>query len=163
MIEIIKPRRYCEETTYERHFSYVSDHPGMRGAGFSFPCTKDGEVNIEILHHSACLNLACCLDGKQWCMVGMQYHDWEGMHPILCTGQWELVEIRDEGMRENTRRWVEASVGRCECGEEVSLGNFTNTCDCCGRDYNMSGQLLADRSQWGEETGESLDEILSIP
>jgi hypothetical protein len=29
----------------------------------------------------------------------------------------------------------------------------TNTCDC-GADYNMSGARLADRSQWGQETGE---------
>lgn len=42
----------------------------------------------------------------------------------------------------------------CECGAEVFCPEFTNTCDHCGADYNMSGQLLAPRSQWGEETGE---------
>lgn len=56
---------------------------------------------------------------------------------------------------------VDRKVGLCECGKEVELLEFTNTCKC-GRDYNMSGELLASRSQWGEETGESLDEILSI-
>ncbi len=35
-----------------------------------------------------------------------------------------------------------------------------NTCDC-GRDYNAFGQILAPRSQWGEETGESLSDILN--
>lgn len=37
--------------------------------------------------------------------------------------------------------------------------SFTNTCEC-GADYNMSGQMLAPRHQWGEETGESADDIL---
>lgn len=34
----------------------------------------------------------------------------------------------------------------------------TNTCEC-GADYNMSGQRLADRGQWGEETGEDSREV----
>ena len=47
-----------------------------------------------------------------------------------------------------------ASIGRCDCGDEVYLGGFTNTCDRCGADYNSAGQLLAPRCFWGEETGE---------
>lgn len=39
------------------------------------------------------------------------------------------------------------------CGEWLHCGSFTNTCQC-GADYNMSGQRLAPRAQWGEETGE---------
>lgn len=54
------------------------------------------------------------------------------------------------------------AIGLCECGREVELYGFTNTCDC-GRDYNSCGQLLAPRSQWGEETGEALCDILRIP
>ena len=50
----------------------------------------------------------------------------------------------------------------CDCGMEVELNGFT--CGCpCGRDYNQSGQLLAPRGQWGEDTGETLGEILRIP
>jgi len=44
-------------------------------------------------------------------------------------------------------------VVKCSCGEEVCCTRFTNTCEC-GRDYNFAGDLLADRSQWGCETGE---------
>lgn len=51
------------------------------------------------------------------------------------------------------------SVIACSCGQEVLCMNFTNTCDC-GADYNMSGQQLAPREQWGEETGESVGDIL---
>jgi len=42
----------------------------------------------------------------------------------------------------------------------VTCSGFTNTCRC-GADYNMSGQQLAPRSQWGEETGETADDILN--
>lgn len=51
--------------------------------------------------------------------------------------------------------------GLCSCGEEIEFSRFTNTCSC-GADYNSSGQLLAPRSQWGEETGEDLSDILMI-
>jgi hypothetical protein len=56
------------------------------------------------------------------------------------------------------RRYTQPRIGRCACGEEVALEAFTNTCSQCGRDYNMSGQELAPRSQWGEETGEHWSE-----
>ena len=51
---------------------------------------------------------------------------------------------------------------KCECGHSLQLWAFTNTCNVCGSDYTRDGQLLAPRSQWGEETGESLEEILRI-
>lgn len=44
--------------------------------------------------------------------------------------------------------------GKCECcGRELDLMSFTNDCEC-GAEYNSSGQRLAPREQWGEETGE---------
>ena len=51
------------------------------------------------------------------------------------------------------------AVWRCDCGAELEIPNFTNTCEC-GADYNSSGQRLAPREQWGEETGESFSDIL---
>ena len=51
---------------------------------------------------------------------------------------------------------------RCgKCGRYVAIdpGAFTSSCDC-GTDYNWNGTLLAPRSQWGEETGESLADIM---
>lgn len=48
------------------------------------------------------------------------------------------------------QRWVV----RCACGTEVFCTQFTNTCETCHSDYGMSGDPLAPRSQWGEETGE---------
>ena len=52
------------------------------------------------------------------------------------------------------------TVVKCDCGAKVECEYFTNTCDRCGADYNAAGQRLADRSQWGEETGESLSDIV---
>ena len=46
------------------------------------------------------------------------------------------------------------------CDEWLSLGKFTNTCGSCGCDYNGSGQLLAARKYWGEETGEHWSECV---
>lgn len=40
------------------------------------------------------------------------------------------------------------------CGEWIECDRFTQTCASCGADYNMSGQKLAPREQWGKETGE---------
>jgi hypothetical protein len=47
----------------------------------------------------------------------------------------------------------EVTVVKCDCGDKVWCPEFTQTCSC-GADYNMSGQRLAPRDQWGEETGE---------
>jgi hypothetical protein len=45
------------------------------------------------------------------------------------------------------------------CGEWLRVsGRFTTTCDHCYTDYNSSGQQLAPREYWGEETGEHWSE-----
>lgn len=44
------------------------------------------------------------------------------------------------------------------CGSWLRCDRFTVTCDSCGTDYNGSGQRLAPREQWGEETGEHWSE-----
>lgn len=49
----------------------------------------------------------------------------------------------------------------CDCGQTIVCSRFTNTCPECGADYNMSGQHLAPRAQWGEETGESALDIIN--
>ena len=44
---------------------------------------------------------------------------------------------------------------RCDCGRTLNAGRGDTDCEGCGREYNSAGQLLAPRSQWGEETGET--------
>ena len=57
------------------------------------------------------------------------------------------------GYYENTHFCRVPAQIKC-CDKWLSLSKFTNTCSTCGSDYNGSGQLLASRDQWGEETGE---------
>lgn len=50
----------------------------------------------------------------------------------------------------------------CQCGANFELVDwFEEQCPGCGRSYNGAGQELAPKSQWGEETGESLADIYS--
>ena len=68
----------------------------------------------------------------------------------------------DCGVREVSWSYSDPAVIRCDvCTMHVELHGFTNSCSC-GADYNMSGDMLAPRSQWGEETGEDLGDILRI-
>jgi hypothetical protein len=132
-MKIIKPRRDIENKEYERSFAWRDYH--HLSAGFSFSCDADG--NFLPMVPAAEANLQRCLDGT--------------------------YDVIDEGIR--CRKWThtEPAVGQCRCGAEVELDGFTNTCDNCHADYNWAGQLLAPRSQWGEETGEHLSDILRIP
>jgi hypothetical protein len=57
---------------------------------------------------------------------------------------------------------IDSRLGQCVCGEVIEFSHFTNTCECCGKDYNSSGQELAPREQWGEETGETAADILML-
>ena len=62
--------------------------------------------------------------------------------------------------RKVTEEWVDGprtfTVCDCKCGQEVyCTSTWANTCDGCGLEYNMGGQSLAPRAQWGEETGEA--------
>ena len=56
-------------------------------------------------------------------------------------------------MSPRTGKEINCTVITCACGKDVECPDFTNTCEC-GIDYNFAGARLADRSQWGEETGE---------
>lgn len=96
------------------------------GSGFAFPCNENGV--LDSLPPAAKENFAFCL-----------------AHP---------EQLADLGIEKTEQAYTEPAIGLCNrCGREIALQGFTNTCDC-GLDYNMSGQQLADRSQWGEETGE---------
>lgn len=46
---------------------------------------------------------------------------------------------------------------RCNCGKTLHFGPPGSDIECqkCGSEYNSSGQKLAPREQWGEETGET--------
>ena len=105
------------------------------GSGYSFPVTEDGVFEAK-----------CDAAEKNYQLATSS----------LVPG------LRDLGIEEREYFSTPSKYGICSCGQEVMLTGFTNTCNC-GLDYNSSGELLAPRSQWGEETGESLSDILGIP
>lgn len=91
------------------------------------------------------------------------------------TRSWETPEKDGKPIefesREEAENWMEKhhpdagfqcfDYTTCQyCGAKVYLSGFTNTCDC-GADYNGFGELLAPRSQWGAETGETVSDILA--
>lgn len=132
-MKIIRHREIVESVTYSHSFFWK----GQPGSGFSFPCNEAGE--LEGIHPAGMENLAKCLFGE------------------YCN------QVDYDGIEKQEHHYTEPAIGICRCGCEVVLDGFTNTCEGCGRDYNMSGQELADRSQWGEETGEHYSDILRIP
>ena len=134
MIEIIKKRESGIDTTYVLHFTW-KDSPG---AGYAFDCDENGNLfpmqDIAKDSYAFCIAESAKPDGK----------------------------LIADGVRTYLNKYYSPAEGRCHCGETVVLDGFTNTCACCGADYNYTGQELAPREQWGEETGESLADILSI-
>lgn len=110
------------------HLSF--DWRDSPGAGFSFPCDKDGTPNWDKYE-----DRPEALDNLRGCICG----------------EFDVVF---RGVVKESWSWRIPASGRCHCGEDVELSRFTNTCHRCGADYNGSGQELAPRSQWGEETGE---------
>ena len=119
-------------------FSHVFDYEGEVGWGFAFPCDEQGNPEPD------------------------EYIDsWSGNYAACMTGTVDGRKVVDRGIRRNEHSYWEPGSIRCHCGAEVVLNMvMTNTCRNCGRDYNSSGQLLAPREQWGEETGETASDIL---
>lgn len=124
-MKIIKDSKLAIRVSYGLAYDYVD----REGCGFSFPCDENGNVKMDELGEVARQSLYYCQND----MVG-------GFQPSY--------------VQKYVNRFIDPAVGLCDCGTGVVLSDFTNTCDQCGRDYNSSGQLLAPREQWGEETGE---------
>jgi hypothetical protein len=159
-MRIIRERVRHHETIHRLCYSY-----GNEGRGFSFPCDEDGKVILSELQEAGLESYKQCLKGSITVWEGVEYK-WDGNDHVAISGTGHQVTypIRGPGHEETEHNWSEPAIGECNhCKQEVELSGFTNTCEQCNTDYNMSGQELADRSQWGEETGESLADILSIP
>lgn len=131
----MKVTKHRQHHTETRHFlAFVwTNDPG---AGFGFECDDQGNVDEPSMNPSSLANYRNCIDGT--------------------------FDVRRTGFTSQEHSWIEPAEGICCCGRTVVLDGFTCPCEC-GRDYNSSGQLLAPRSQWGEETGEHLVDILAIP
>jgi hypothetical protein len=131
MAEIIRERKQVTGIDYVRRFSWRNDPE----SGFSFPCDEQGNLT-KVLHPEGHRNYVNCVSG--------------------------VYDVVDHGVvAEPWSRW-EPAIIRCVCGSPVVLYDaWLETCPSCQRDYNGAGQLLAPRSQWGEETGESLADMFT--
>jgi len=149
--------------TYTLNFEYI----GSNGSGCSFDCDKDGKVDVSALNQCALNTYNEALSGEVTRREGVQYTngtDADGYTtyiPISGTGTMVTRKV-SKGVVNTYGKWIHTpAVGECNrCGRDVHLSGFTNTCEC-GADYNMSGQMLAPREQWGEETGETVADILA--
>lgn len=133
-MQIISLRQFITEKHYELFFQWKDSttHHGM-----SFACDATGQIDMVELEKRP-----AALDNYNKCLTGQ--------HAVKAP-----VVLKME------HSYSQPAIGLCDCGCEVSLDGFTNTCEC-GRDYNGSGQLLAHRSQWGEETGESYCDLQDL-
>lgn len=77
-----------------------------------------------------------------------------------CCAQGIKSPLRDVQVPDE--RWERGYTEVKCCGQWLMCDRFTNTCDCCGKDYNGNGTRLAPREQWGEETGETASDILGL-
>ena len=115
------------EAVEDRSWRLQFDRVEDPSSGFVFDCDAAGVVDTSKLNSAGLSNLNDCLAGK-------------GVGP----GR----------IRVTVNRYMKPAVIRCNCGAKLFLhSSWANECGC-GREYNGSGQLLAPRAQWGEETGE---------
>lgn len=138
-MKIITHGHRVECVRYSRSFLWKDENGRTNMGGFGFDCDENGKIDIAKMREEKPLAFE---------------------NYLKCIFNHE--DIKDCGTLTHEWHYWEPAVGLCSCGCEVILDSFTNTCEGCNRDYNKSGQELASRSQWGEETGESLDEILRI-
>ena len=119
-MEIVRKRRTVKVEEYALSFGWKN----MPGAGFSFPCDKQGTPLLGEMHSIAQENLAKCLSSE--------------------------YDVLPRGVKDYSHTYQEPAVGRCSCGKLVELFDpLTNTCEC-GLEHNGCGQSLSPRSQWQE-------------
>lgn len=101
-------------------------------AGFTFPCDKDGNPMLD----------AC---NTRSYLYATQEHPEKFTQPYVEKRSWA---------------YTEPAVGRCRCGEHVTLQNeYMGACRCpkCGQWYNVFGQELLSPDQWEEEDEEVVE------
>lgn len=132
MAEFIRRSERITRVSYDRYFESTE----FPGSGFSFRCDESGTVDTDAL--------AGPMRDNYWrCIVGIE-------------------DVVDRGVRRSENTYTEPAAIRCRCGAEVVLySSWASECEKCGTEYNGGGQALAPRSQWGEETGESVADMES--
>tara|TARA_R100000353_G_scaffold13986_1_gene13930 strand:- start:807 stop:1262 length:456 start_codon:yes stop_codon:yes gene_type:complete len=142
---------YWETYTIETvEFDRIQKDGSPDGGGFAFHL-KDGELKDWPLSDAGLVNLLRCVVPDAVAYAWDWNDDSESFEQGWTATKGKIKKYTDQ------YKWPKI-IQCCENGQ-VELENFTNTCGSCGADYNSSGQLLAPRHMWGEETGEHWSEI----
>lgn len=130
MSEIIRNAERVEIVDHYLVFAWRDDP----NAGFSFQCDENGRVDFSAMTPAGRKNFDACIGGE--------------------------YDVARVGKRAHRRVITEPALLKCDCGRKVELVSpHDNPCQC-GRLYNLYGQKLRPMSQWGEETGEQLADII---
>jgi hypothetical protein len=145
-MNIISPKQRVSVTHYFRVFCYADGS----GSAYSFNCDEQGNPDFSRLNP----------EGKQ------EYSPISEQNYNQClTGTIDGKDVVDEGIQSLGYNYNQDAIGICDrCEHEVVLSDsWLNTCEHCHADYDGSGNLLASRSQWGEESGEHWTDLINIP
>jgi hypothetical protein len=123
MIQDYKPS-YTEECEEYSLLFYVD-----RTGGLSFPCDKEGKVDMKSLQEPAARNYQFAME-----------------HPEKYPYAWKKIE-------KCVRRFRNPASGVCKCGTRILLTNdYMGACECpeCGQWWNLSGQELKPVERWND-------------
>ena len=123
MLTWVKQREKVVETEYYHEFRFKDDP----GAGCSFPCDKEGNINFDHMSSGARQNFEFAVSNPD--------------------------KINDLGIIERNFAHTEPAIVKDECGVEFALEDqHGGACSCpkCNRWYNLFGQELNPPEHWND-------------
>lgn len=132
MLKIIRERSTHTEVEYYIEFT------DEEGAGFSFPCDSNGNIQFND-------------DIPELGRAQRDNYDYAMSHKERFTRQYAELVTRKYTVTDN-------ALGKCVCGETVELyDQYQGACSCpkCGQWYNLFGQELIDPEYWDDDVSES--------
>lgn len=111
-LKLISERHPVEVVQYRHNFTLIGEE---KGNGYSFPCHADGSLMKE----------------------DENYNYWKDNYE-RCLQSDDYI---DEGVEKESYTYTEPAIGKCSCGENITLSGDVQ-CPNCGQWYNIWGQSL---------------------